>query len=233
MRTITTAILVILLVACVAPRSPLEGIDIPDPENEHLFHPFIKGVGVVKWKQTEKLGEARLQLEEVIQKDTEIKYPEAYPYLVECYRLLEIPDSAKWVYETALQRLEAMPAPADTLVENMNTWAGFFPELPDSFKEPGFMVMDSPVEPMGGMMSLYRRLEYPEMAKSMNRTGTTYLSLVVEANGSVTGLQVIKSSYPDLDEEALKVVRNSTWVPAKYNGYPVPYQLILPIKFRL
>lgn len=233
MRFITIAILAILLTACIAPRSPLEGIDIPDPEKEHLFHPFIKGVGVVKWKQMTKMSEARVQLEEVIEKDVEIKYPEAYPYLVECYRLLEIPDSAKWVYETALQRLEAMPAAPDTLVENLNTWASFFPELPDSFKEPGFMVMDSPAEPMGGMMSIYQRLEYPEMAKSMNRSGTTYLSLVIEANGSVTGLQVIKSSYPDLDEAALEVVRKTSWVPAKYNGYPVPFQLILPIKFRL
>ena len=177
MRILSFISLTVLLAACVATKSPLEGVDIPEPEEYHLFHPFIQGVGYVKHSQIDKLPEARTKLEAVIAEDRNLEYPESYPYLVECYRLMGITDSAAWIYPNALEKLESLPRATPELVTNIKGWSSFYPELPDSFKLKDFMVMDSGAEPLGGLMAFYKHLEYPEMAKNMNRTGITYLSL--------------------------------------------------------
>ena len=231
MRFLSLIVIVFLLMACAASKGPLDGITLPEPEEFHLFHPFIQGVGYVKHTQMDKLQDARKDLERVIAEDATLQYPEAYPYLVECYRLLGITDSATWIYPNAQAKLAVLPRVAPELVANINGWAGFYPELPDSFKLKDFKVMDAGVEPLGGLMAFYRQLEYPEMAKNMNRTGITYLIFVVKADGSLSGLQVLVSSYPDLDEAALDAVKNIQWIPARYHGHPVPFQMVFPVYF--
>jgi TonB family protein len=71
------------------------------------------------------------------------------------------------------------------------------------------------------------------MAQEMKRTGVSWFSIIVEADGTVLDVQLLKSSYPDLDEAALTAINACTWVAAKYDERPVNFQIILPIHFRL
>ena len=93
--------------------------------------------------------------------------------------------------------------------------------------------MDSGPEPVGGFQRLYQILEYPEMAQEMNRTGISWFAIIIEADGTLSDVQLLKSSYPDLDDAALKAINSSDWVAAKYHERPVTFQIILPIQFRL
>lgn len=81
---------------------------------------------------------------------------------------------------------------------------------------------------------LRENIKYPDEAKSLNISGIVYLTFVVEENGSISGLQVIRGIGGGCDEEALRVVRGmASWVPGKQRGVPVRVQFNLPVRFTL
>jgi len=225
-------LLIFVLNTCITPQNPLAGIDIPPPTNPDLAYYFFSGARIVLRQQTADLPQARQNLELVITTDQTLLFPEAYPLLIGCYQQLGIADSAAWIYPTAQQLLETHQL-AQRYATDFDRWAAEYPKLPTEFTAKDYHLLDSPAEPAGGYMALYRHLEYPEMAKNMNRTGVSYLTFVVEADGSLTNLSVLKSSAPDLDEAALAAVRSTNWEAAVYRQRPVPLQLVIPVVFRL
>jgi len=64
--------------------------------------------------------------------------------------------------------------------------------------------------------------------------GTVYLSFIVQPDGSITNIQVIRSLCPQYDEEALRVVHLfPAWEPGKCQGVAVPVRFNLPVRFVL
>jgi len=232
-QLIVVFIITILLSHCIAPQNPLAGIDIPEPANADESYYFFRGAKVVLYKQKDNLEHAREDLERIIKSDQRILYPEAYPFLVEVYKRLEMSDSSAWVYPEAFLKIESDQKLSDKFSEQFTVWQAAYPDLPAEFQEHEYKLLDSGVEPVGGYQRLYRILEYPEMAKEMNRTGISWFSVIVDADGTLSDVELLKSSYPDLDEAALKAINESNWVPAKYDERPVTFQIILPIHFRL
>ncbi|MBT4034966.1 MAG: energy transducer TonB [Candidatus Marinimicrobia bacterium] len=223
----------ILISHCISPQNPLEGIDIPEPENADESYYFFRAARVVRYKQKDKLVQARNDLERVIKADQRILYPEAYPFLIEVYNQLEISDSSAWIYPEALAKIEADQKLSEKYSARFGEWQKAYPEYPAEFQDREYKLLDSGVEPVGGYKRLYQILEYPEMAREMNRTGVSWFSIIIEADGTLQDVQLLKSSYPDLDEAALKAINASNWVAAKYDERPVTFQIILPIHFRL
>jgi len=226
-------ILLSLLIGCIAPQSPLAGIDIPVPADADESYYFFRAAKVVLLKQKDGLDQARQDLEHVVRTDIHILYPEAYPFLIEVYKRLDLSDSAAWVYPEALRKLETDPRLGEKFQSRFESWQTAYPDLPAEFTHPEYRLLDANAEPVGGYAYLYRILEYPEMAREMNRTGISWFSIIVKADGSLGEVNLLKSSYPDLDEAALAAIQASGWVPAKYQGRPVSFQIILPIHFRL
>ena len=225
-------ILSFVISGCIAPRNPLEGIDIPEPDEPDLIYYFLRGSSATFYKQNEKLAQARQDLEQVIELDGHILYPEAYPFLVECYAQLELSDSSEWIYPEAFHKMEQHPILAKKYAELFHGWQESYPSFPEEFQKKDYSLLDTTAVPVGGIQRFYSILEYPEMAKNMNRSGITWLCFMVEADASLTNLLVLKSSYPDLDEAAMDAVQKMTWMPAKYRGKPIPYQMIMPVFFR-
>jgi len=232
-RFILLLLFSIVLWNCIAPRNPLAGIDIPEPERADPIYYFFRGAKVILFKDTEKLEQARKDLEQVIKADQTILYPEAYPFLVECYQQLGIGDSAAWIYAEAIQKMALNQKLDAKLSPRFESWQSVYPSFPEEFQAKDYRLLDASPEPVGGFRTLYRNLEYPEMAGSMNRTGVSYFSIMIEADGSLSDVQLLLSSYPDLDEAALAAINKTVWIPAKYDERPVPYQLVYPIMFRL
>ncbi len=90
----------------------------------------------------------------------------------------------------------------------------------------------------GGMEGLrnflVENVTYPEKAKKNKITGKVYVSFVIDKNGAVTNTQIAKGVDPDLDKEAIRVVRlMEKWTPGKQDGKAVNVQLTLPIQFAL
>jgi len=229
---LSSLLLLFSLTACITPQNPLDSISVPEPENPDLAYYFFRGARVVLKNRTDDFPQARQDLEQVIAADRQLLIPEAYPFLTACYQQLGLLDSADWIYETAQQRLE-QPLIAKLYGDDFKRWQASYPEFPEEFTSREYRLLDKEPEPVGGYQTLYARLEYPEMARNMNRSGMSFLSFVIEADGTLSNLQLLKSSYPDLDEAALAVVQQVAWQPAVYHNRPVSFQLVIPIVFRL
>ncbi|OOQ61106.1 energy transducer TonB [Mucilaginibacter pedocola] len=77
-------------------------------------------------------------------------------------------------------------------------------------------------------------LKMPASAKENNVQGRVILSYVVEKDGSLTDIKVIRGISTDCDKEATRVVSASPkWIPGKMNGQAVRTQYSIPIHFKL
>ena len=84
------------------------------------------------------------------------------------------------------------------------------------------------------MEYLSGNIKYPEEAKEKNISGRVFLSFVIEKDGSVTNVQVMKSIGGGCDEEAVRVVKAMPkWKPGMQKGKPVRVNYILPVTFKL
>jgi TonB family protein len=63
--------------------------------------------------------------------------------------------------------------------------------------------------------------------------GRVYVKAVVNKDGSVREAEVLRGPGAGTHEEALRVVKNATFIPAKYNGEPVPTETTVWIQFQL
>ncbi len=101
-----------------------------------------------------------------------------------------------------------------------------------------FTTVDQNPEYPGGMSAMYRYLGqniiYPGKAQKANIQGKVFVKFVIKADGTIDQIKIAKGVNPDLDNEAMRVVRNMpNWHPAMQNGKPVAVYYNLPINFRL
>jgi len=81
---------------------------------------------------------------------------------------------------------------------------------------------------------LQDNIKYPEEAKELGIQGKVFVTFVVEVDGSITAVNVLRGIGGGCDEEAIRVVKAMPkWVPGKQRGVPVRVQFNLPIKFTL
>lgn len=98
-------------------------------------------------------------------------------------------------------------------------------------------VEQNPVFP-GGEEALLKyvadHLRYPPMAAENNIQGRVIVQFVVTKDGSIGEVKVARSRDPDLDKEAVRVVKTlPKFVPGRMNGQPVNVWYTLPINFKL
>ena len=101
-----------------------------------------------------------------------------------------------------------------------------------------FDVVEDPPVPAGGFEGwnsyLSANLKYPEQAIKEGIEGTVYLSFVVEVDGSIQGVGILRGIGGGCDEEAMRVIRNAPdWEPGKQRGQKVNVRMRVPIKFKL
>jgi TonB family protein len=79
-----------------------------------------------------------------------------------------------------------------------------------------------------------KNLLYPESAIKNQTEGTVYVSFVVEKDGSVNEVKILRGVGGEIDSEAFRVVKNMPkWSPGLQNGQAVRVQFTLPVKFKL
>jgi TonB family protein len=114
--------------------------------------------------------------------------------------------------DTQSQLTRAVPAPS------WLSFAGVMPEF------------------VGGKQKLLdylnRELRYPVDARKNRVQGTVYVNFIVEEDGTITNVYVVRSLNTDYDKEAIRVIRSMPkWVAGQQNGHPVRVKMTLPIKF--
>jgi len=81
---------------------------------------------------------------------------------------------------------------------------------------------------------LNENIKYPQMARESGIQGRVFVTFVVEKDGSVTDVRVLRGIGGGCDEEAIRVIQNMPkWVPGKQRGKPVRVQFNMPILFKL
>ncbi len=105
-------------------------------------------------------------------------------------------------------------------------------------KEEVFMVAEQMPEFPGGMKEMLKFLQenvkYPENAMKNNVQGRVIVQFVVEKDGTPTEFKVLRSVDPDLDEEALRVMKAMPkWKPGMQKGQVVRVKFTVPVSFKL
>ena len=77
-----------------------------------------------------------------------------------------------------------------------------------------------------------KRTNYPQAAYDNKIRGTVFLTFIVEKDGSVSNVTVVKSVDPLLDDEAVKAISESPkWTPGLQRGEPVRVRYSIPLNF--
>ena len=112
------------------------------------------------------------------------------------------------------------------------------PEPPKAEENRVFEVVEQMPAFPGGDAALMKYLQenthYPTIAAENGVQGRVVVGFVVEKDGSITDVTVIKSQDPALDHEAVRVVKSMPrWTPGKIDGAAVRVEYQVPVVFRL
>lgn len=110
-------------------------------------------------------------------------------------------------------------------------------------EEPVRVVAVKKAEFIGGneemIKFLSENVKYPEDVlqaneKGANIHGRVYVKFVVEKDGSISDVEVVRSVHPSLDAESVRVVKlmSGKWTPATERGKPVRSMFTLPFVFK-
>jgi len=82
---------------------------------------------------------------------------------------------------------------------------------------------------------LKSKLSYPTDAKEKGIEGTVYIEFIVNKDGTIESVSVVRSVSKSLDEEAIRVIKltSGKWKAGKQNGKSVKASMIVPVKFKL
>jgi periplasmic protein TonB len=101
-----------------------------------------------------------------------------------------------------------------------------------------FDIVETQPNPPGGMSGwnkyLSDNLKYPTQARRMGVEGTVIVVFVINTDGSIQDVEVLRGIGGGCDEEAVKIVKAAPkWSPGKQRGKPVRTRMRLPIRFKL
>ena len=129
--------------------------------------------------------------------------------------------------------LDDMELDDETEIEIMD-----FEEEEEEDDNKVFMVVEKMPSFPGGDAALMRYLKknvkFPTIAQENGIQGRVYVEFVVNKDGRIVDVKILKGVDRHLDEEALRVVRNMpSWEPGEQRGKPVRVSYRLPINFTL
>lgn len=111
-------------------------------------------------------------------------------------------------------------------------------KLEDKPENGVYQVVEQLPEFPGGQSKLMgflaQNMKYPVEAQKNNEQGRVIVQMVVEADGSISNIKVLRSVSPSLDAEAMRVVGSMPkWKPGMHKGKAVAVKYTLPISFKL
>ena len=174
-------------------------------------------------------------------------YPDVHPNKAGRYR---------YFYEVTINRKPVLMMAEFRLTDNEEEWRtaektslppyisdagkGGSPQLitEEPMEEPVYKVVEVMPEFPGGMKALMdfiqKNIRYPEEVRKNGIQGRVAVSVVIDENGRVTDPVIMRSRYPALDEEALRIVElMPQWKPGMQQGKAVKVEFTFPVTFKL
>ncbi|GJM60685.1 energy transducer TonB [Persicobacter diffluens] len=163
--------------------------------------------------------------------------PPPKPKLSANVNIIEIPD------DVVLQEVVDVDLDIDfsetTQIPDQKISEVVFEEAPEEeVIEEIFTIVEEKPDFPGGVGEFYqyvsKAIKYPAQARRMGISGRVFVQFVVEKDGSITQVEVVKGIGGGCDEEAKRVISASPkWDPGKQRGVPVRVRMVLPIVFKI
>ena len=81
---------------------------------------------------------------------------------------------------------------------------------------------------------IQQNISYPIIAQDNGIQGTVYIKFIVDKDGSISNVTLLRGVDPSLNEEAIEAIKNAPkWEPGKQRGKPVRVSCTVPIAFTL
>ena len=111
-------------------------------------------------------------------------------------------------------------------------------EVEEASPEQIFVIVEKSPEFPGGdaarLRFLQDNIKYPVVAQENGIQGRVTCQFVVNVDGSIVDIEVLRGVDPSLDKEAMRVIAMMPkWVPGEQRGKPVRVRFTLPVQFRL
>ena len=101
-----------------------------------------------------------------------------------------------------------------------------------------YNIVEEPASFPGGMANclkfLSENVKYPEDCKKEGIQGRVIAQFIIDKDGSIKDVKIVRGVHPSLDKEAIRVIEAMPkWTPGKVKGEPVKSQFTLPIAFKI
>ena len=186
-----------------------------------------------EWKQKEDTldlisGKSTNTFEEMIEVPTTQQPPPPAP-IIQQPKIVEVPDEEKIQEDLSINLDNEAPR-----IELPYVAQEEHAEEVDEI----FTIVEESALPVGGMTAFYKYLmdnmKYPPQARRLGIEGKVTLSFVVNKNGQISDVTVLKGIGSGCDEEAIRVMNNAPdWKPGKQRGRQVKQRCIMPISFKM
>ncbi len=207
--------------------------------NIGLVISLLMVIGAFEWRFYDKIdlmangGSMNIEFEDVIEVPPTEQPPPPAPKLQEI-KIIEVPDVEEIEEEVEINLDIEMTD--ETVIE-----ARIEMEVADIEEEETdeiFVIVEQKPVPKGGIKAFYdfvsSKFTYPRQARELRIEGKVFVQFVIEKNGKITDVVVVKGIGGGCNEEATRVVEMAPdWIPGKQRGKPVRVRMVLPITFKL
>ena len=194
-----------------------------------------------EWKSYDEKEEA-MQLTQVVQeveemviqtRQEETPPPPEEPQQAETTEFEIVDDDQELKNEFSIETFENT-GNAEVLIPKVEV----VEEVVEEEEQTIFIVVEESASFPGGIQEMMNfiknNLKYPQQARETGTQGKVFVSFVVERDGSLTDVKVLRDIGSGCGEEAVRVVKSMPkWKPAKQRGKPVRMQFNLPVAFTL
>ena len=130
--------------------------------------------------------------------------------------------------------LTVMSVQAILLMVNTNAMAQNKKKANDKVLEKAEVMPEYPGGDQAMMDFVAKNVQYPQEARDKEISGRVLVSFIVEKDGSIADVKVVKGIGGGCDEEAVRVVKAMPkWKPGKDKGKPVRVSYMMPFTFKL
>ena len=156
--------------------------------------------------------------------------PPPPPMVLQQPIIVEVPD--KMILEEVEVNLD-VEITEETIIQEVE-----FEPIEEEVAEEIFEIVEDAPAPIGGFKAFYSfvasKLRYPTVARRNSISGKVYVKFVVDQEGKLNNIHVIKGIGGGCDEEAIRVVGMAPdWKPGKQRGRAVKVWMTLPFTFVL
>lgn len=152
----------------------------------------------------------------------------------------EVPEIIEVTEERVETKIDLSSLEDDQSKAQVQTYTPPPPPKPvvEEAAEEIFVVVEKQPEFPGGTTALMKflgdNIKYPVIAQENGIQGRVICNFVVERDGSISDVQVVRGQDPSLDKEAIRVIKTMPkWTPGQQRGKPVRVRFTLPVVFRL